>query len=180
MNDGFRQRLVGAVVLTCLALILWPIIFSESSRPLVDRRSQIPPMPQFEKYSVPAPKKPANVEPVTTNVQIDSPSKAAVIQKTSKTGQAARKQDIKLDQRGLPEPWVLQVASFSQEKNADTLVAKLKKNGYKAFFTSEKNKEKTLSRVFVGPKFKKTELDKMRKEIDKTYKVKSLIVRYEP
>jgi DedD protein len=172
MNDGFRQRLVGAIVLVCLALIVWPIIFSDSSRPVVDRRSQIPPMPEFEKYSIPEPAKPRQVEPVATDVVT-----ASNVQ-SQKSSAAAKQKQLGLDQRGLPVSWVLQVASFSQQKNASELVAKLQKRGYKAYEETATKDGKTISRVFVGPKLDKSALEKIKKDIDQSFKVKSIISRY--
>lgn len=180
MNDGFRQRLVGALVLICLAVILWPIVFSSSVRPVVDRQTQIPPMPQLEKYTVPEPQKPKGIEPIKTDTIAEPPKAVAKEQPTVKQSKAAVKQEIALDKRGLPVSWVLQVASLSQLKSAQDLVKKLKQAGYKSYSATVNVDGKKVFRVFVGPKFKKDELEKIRKKIDKAYKVSSQIVRYKP
>ena len=180
MNDGFRQRLVGALVLICLAVILWPIVFSNSVKPVVDRQTQIPPMPQLEKYTIPEPQKPKGIEPVNTDTIAEPPKAVAKKQQVVEQSKAAVKQEAALDKRGLPVSWVLQVASLSQLKSAQDLVNKLKKEGYKSYSTTVNVDNKKVFRVFVGPKFKKEELEKARKRIDKAHKVGSRIVRYKP
>jgi len=180
MNDGFRQRLVGALVLICMAVILWPIVFSNSIRPVVDRQTQIPTMPQLEKYAIPEPQKPKGVEPVNTDIIEEPPKTVAKEQSVVEQSRAAVKQEIALDKRGLPVSWTLQVASLSQLKSAQDLVKQLKKEGYKSYSTTVNVDNKKAFRVFVGPKFKKPELEKIRKKIDKAHKVSSQIVRYKP
>ncbi len=165
MNDGFRQRLVGAIVLICLALVIWPMIFTDVESPIVDRRSQIPDMPEFERYTIEQPVKPEVAAPTNTDVITDS---------TLGPGE-----EQGLDRRGLPVSWVLQVASFSKEENAQELKRKLQQKGYKAFIKTVKAGASTSSRVYTGPKLNKTQLAKDKKAIDKAYKLKSVIVRYE-
>ncbi len=67
MNDGFKQRLVGAIVLLSVALILWPVVFSDS-RPDIDQVSQIPPTPAFKKYTVPELVRPQALAPISKPV----------------------------------------------------------------------------------------------------------------
>lgn len=68
MNDGFKQRLVGALVLLSLAVIIWPIVFVETTGPGMDRSTQIPPMPAFTKFKVEQPQRPKGIVPVAEPV----------------------------------------------------------------------------------------------------------------
>ena len=181
MNSGFRQRLVGAVVLLCAALILWPVIFSDSTPLLVDRRSQIPSMPEFEKYTVREPISPANIEPVVTRskeLEPITPDVKPIDKREPKAISVPEKPS--LDDRSIPKSWVLQIASFSQEKNAEEVQAVLKKNSYKAYTRRVSTKKGRAIRVFVGPKFSRQTLAKDKKVIDKLLKVNSLVVPFEP
>ena len=45
MNDGLKQRIIGAVVLLALAVIFVPVIFDKERITPVDRKTQIPIMP---------------------------------------------------------------------------------------------------------------------------------------
>lgn len=49
MNDGLKQRIVGALVLLALGIIFIPVIFDKERIEPVDRVSQIPPEPQIER-----------------------------------------------------------------------------------------------------------------------------------
>ncbi|ARN75925.1 SPOR domain-containing protein [Oceanicoccus sagamiensis] len=178
MNDGFKQRLVGAIVLLAIALILWPVIFTDPNAIVMDRTSQIPPTPAFEEYPVAKPVRPQNITPV---VKPKPEPVAAVTEKPKPKEQAKPKAKAKpkLAGTGLPESWVLQVASFTQPKKADELKQALQKQGYKAYSRSVSTKEGKSTRVYIGPRFSKDEFTKDKTRIDKAYQVKSMVVRFE-
>jgi DedD protein len=181
MNDGFKQRLVGAIVLVSIVLILWPVIFSEGINPAVDRKSQIVSPPAFDKFTVSAPERstpmPVKLKPTTEPVEEQiSLKQQAVIKPNVKP---AIKEQPKLDSQGLPEAWVLQVASFSQRKNADEVKEALIKMGYKAYTRTIKTPEGPSTRVYVGPRFTKSAFSKDKLAIDKAFSVKSILVRFE-
>lgn len=208
MNDGFRQRLVGAVVLASILLIMWPVIFSDPNSPLVDRRSQIPEKPAFGEYVVPQPPRPANVATIDSkklqstdgaiNRASTAPAKAVPDQSVSKAKASANTSASKakpssattkptavksskpsLDQKGLPVSWVLQVASLGQSSKAKQLQVALQKKGYKAYTTSISTKEGKSTRVYIGPKFSKNAFERDKRIIDKAFKVNSMVVRFE-
>ena len=194
MNDGFKQRLVGAIVLICGALILWPVLFSDTTAPVVDQHTQIPPMPEFKKYEVPEPSRPENVIPVAdAPVEQEPPVDQAPVSDRAPAQQgrasSADKKAVKappkasstpvLDKHGLPQGWSLQVASFSQAGNADELKAKLLKLGYKAYTRTVVTKGGDVVRVYVGPKLSKRAFERDRLAIDKKFGVKSIVVKFE-
>ena len=164
MKDGFKQRLTGAMVLLVIALILWSVIFTDSDNMVMDRTSQIPPTPAFKEYRVAKPVRPQKIKPVA--------------QQPAAKGQAKVKQSPRQDKTGLPEAWVLQVASFTQSEKADQLKQALQKEGYKAFTRVAATKEAKLKQVFVGPRFTKDAFNSDKKTIDKRFKVESMIVRF--
>ncbi len=171
MNDGFKQRLVGALVLICIAVILWPIIFSDPNQEILGRSSQIPDMPVFEKYSVAKPQRPDNIEPVT----IAPVEPASTV---DNRGQPPKPQKPAQDSRGLPKSWVLQVASFSQASNARELKLALQKKGYKAFTRKVNTQQGSAIRVYIGPKLSKTAFNKSKSSIDSAFSVNSMVVRF--
>lgn len=176
MNDGFKQRLVGALVLICIAVILWPIIFSDPNQEILGRSSQIPDMPVFEKYSVAKPQRPDNIEPV-----IIAPVEPEAVKPASTAdnrGAAPKPQQPGQDSRGLPKSWVLQVASFSQASNAEELKRALQKKGYKAFTRKVGTQQGSAIRVYIGPKLSKTAFNKSKPRIDKAFSVNSMVVRF--
>jgi DedD protein len=176
MNDGLlRRRILGAFVLVCLAVILWPIIFSDVSGPFVDTRSQIPQSRTFSEYKVPEPAVPEAIAPVQSR---DIPEPKETVEKPTTSAAAAPKP--KLDTRGLPIAWVVQVGSFSDQKNARSLKTRLQKKGYKAYTeTAQTDKGQTI-RVFVGPMVSKKQSLTEKTKIDQAFNLKSKVIRYVP
>jgi DedD protein len=85
-----------------------------------------------------------------------------------------------LDSEGVPIAWILQVASVSDAGKADALRASLLKLGHKAYTKKVYRSDKVLLRVYIGPKFERAKLDKIKPEIDGVFGVQSMIVRYIP
>jgi len=175
VNDSLKQRLLGAVVMSCIALILWPVIFSDVGSPVVDRRSQIPPIPGFEKYQVEQPVRPDNIEPAVLLVASNE-SVAEVVSEPTETAAAKPL----LDKRGLPRSWVIQVASFAKKSNAKELMLALQQRGLKAYTRVQGTAKGNSTRVFVGPKLTRAALDKDRIMIDREYSLTSMIVPFNP
>ncbi|MDC3332707.1 SPOR domain-containing protein [bacterium] len=206
MNDGFKQRLIGAVVIISVLLISWPLMFSDNNLPIVSRNSQIPPMPEFEAYQpvkpvapsvrpVAAPSsvvdKPVTQTAITTNIvpaiQPDVAPKKPVKKPVAKpiikppvTKEKPVLSTASSDINGVPVAWVLQVASFTSAANADALKLDLQKRGYKAFVKVIKGSDGVVTRVYIGPKLTREALEKERSVIDKRYRVKSLVTRFKP
>lgn len=184
MNDGFRQRLVGAVVLICLGLILWPVIFTDGGGIEVDRSSRIPSAPSFEKYTLIEPQQPENVLPITRYHE-----QADLMQGPPPETRPAPPEPIKpntikpepqLTKQGLPIYWALQVASFKQDQRAKKLKKALIGQGYKVLTRSVKTPLGQAIRVYVGPKIDRSVLKKQQVKIDAAFNVKSMIVRFTP
>lgn len=76
--DRLKQRLTGAVALLLLATVAWFWLL-DSDRPVepVARTSEIPPAPAIEPFSVPEPRRPADVEPIGTVAATPPPAAPA-------------------------------------------------------------------------------------------------------
>ena len=176
MNDGFKQRLVGAIVLLLLALILWPVVFSDP-RPDIDKISQIPVTPTFKKYAVAAPVRPKAIAPISRPVEQNILAESDQAMTAQSAGKSAPPPVI--DASGLPEAWVLQVASFSLKKNANELKNQLQAKGYKAFTRTVGSGGSLSTRVYIGPRFRKDAFNADKVNIEKEFSVKSLVVRFQ-
>lgn len=180
MNDGLRQRLIGAIVLVSIALILWPLLFSDPNLPDVDRRSQIPPTPAFQSFEVPEPSRPQQTESVRSVRMQETETQLAIAnpQPVANSKPSAQPAPL-LDERGLPIAWVLQVASFSDAANANEVKQRLQKKGYKAYTTTVKLPQGNITRVYVGPKMTQEALLNIKPAIDKLLQVDAIIVRFQ-
>ncbi len=210
-----RERLVGALVLLCIGVVLWSMLFTGTVEQKVDRRTQIPPPIVIDRPQEVEPRKPANVRPVPEQVRNPKPERVARVDdapapaddetsaESTETSQvkpqpepvaavkpepepappapaAAPKKRPALDQdTRLPEAWVVQVGTFGQKANADTLKEKLQKDGHKAYLKNVKTKKGTLYRVLVGPVLVEAEAEKTRQAIADKYKIKPIVQRFE-
>lgn len=161
MDDGLKQRLVGAIVLVALAVIFIPMIFDDAKLEPEDIRVTIPPRPAMPPVKITQPEPPA-VRPQETVVAAeDAPS----------TGEAQLPQQ-------LPESWVLQVASFKERENADALRDRLRKEDYKAYVRFRPHKEPALARVFVGPELDRRVVERYKEELQQKFKLDGIVVQF--
>jgi DedD protein len=93
---------------------------------------------------------PANVQ-VATDSSTDSPETGSLEQETV----------VEDNQQSLLESagWVVQLGSFSHQKNVRELLTKLEKGGYRAFSRPVQTSAGELTKVFVGPDLQKEKLE---------------------
>ncbi len=85
-----------------------------------------------------------------------------------------------IDAEGVPVAWILQVVSLSAKANAESVRDDLISGGHKAYVKPIKRGDKTLYRVYVGPKFERARLESIKPRVDRQFGVSSMIVRYVP
>jgi len=159
MDEGLKQRLVGASVLVALAVIIVPIVFDGAGRRSGEPGSlQIPPKPEFSQRPL---QKLDELTPVPT------PAQALV----GATGEAASQPDA-----ATPHAWVVQLGAFNSRANAIVLRDKLRSNGHPAFV--ETDGDESRYRVRIGPEIDKQLADKLRDELAAEYGQAGIVVRY--
>ena len=180
MREVLKQRLVGALVIIALGVIFWPLIFVDVDRPPLDRTTQVPPMPAFDRDQIPTP------EPLDDVPKAVPVEKAIVLHESPPTAveesseEQARSEQPQLDEEGIPVAWVLQVITVSSRDKADSLRAQLIAMQLKAYHRPVKRDEQTLYRLYVGPLFDRARLDEIRLQVDEQLKVDSIVARYKP
>lgn len=179
MNQALKQRLVGALVLIALGIIFLPSIFNGGRPEQTELLKEVPPAPEVAMLELQEPirgesfiqESPRNVtqlyalEPKTTQGEkqvVENPP-----------------QQPKLDSKGLPEAWVLQVASLGDTKKAEELKKALQVKNYKAFTRSITRDNKKIVRVMIGPEIDANKLATIKKAVDRDFKVKSIVVKFE-
>ena len=239
MDDGVKQRIVGAFVLLALLVIFLPVFFDRERIDPVDRESQIPLAPELEeavvdiqeiemdltkkpasvavkptptprkvaKQTVQATPKPKPVKPVVKAPEPKPVAPAKVEPKTVAVAAAKTlptmppnnsapaktmftpKEDMpqpdavvkpSLDKNGVPQSWVLQVGSFRFEGHAKQMRDDLVNMGYRSFVRDIETANGKMTRVYVGPKLDKTRLLEAQKAVEDKYKLKGLLVKFEP
>ncbi len=74
--------------------------------------------------------------------------------------------------------WAVQVGSFGQEKNANALRDKLRKQGYASFVERIYSKSSVSYRVRIGPELDRKKAEKLRDKLASNEKLKGIVVRY--
>lgn len=178
MDDGLKQRLIGAIVLLALAVIFVPVIFDREQLQPVDRQTQIPPAPDITPVTIPEPEPDmAEVDPAPPVDEIflpDEEDQAAPVE------QPAEVEEPGLNDEGVPNAWTLQVASYSNAERAEEMRKLLAEEGYTAYTRVVRNSQGEMTRLFVGPKLDKARLLEEQKAIEEKYKVSTLLLQFKP
>jgi len=193
-EPNIKYRVTGAMVLIALAVIFLPLILDGQKK--------------NQSLDSSIPEKPISGEIILIKVDdIESSEKSEANEATTDTPIIAEKvlpleietlpksktPDIKketitnevADQR--PDrpnykstAFVIQLGSFSNKGNAQTVVDKLKSAGYKAYLKESNSKGKILNRVLVGPEIKRDQAESKIDALTKLTGLKAIIVSYDP
>ncbi len=172
MDDGLKQRLLGALVLLALAVIFIPVLFDRERMEPVNTTSQIPRTPILEIEEVPDPQQPEWSRPVEPPAQQFVPDETAVVSDAAEPDT--------LDAHGQPQAWVLQIGSFQTEQLAIAARDKLTGLGHTAYIRKVQVADETVHRVYVGPKMAKDALMTAKVAIDQALQVESLLLAFKP
>ncbi len=201
MENKLKERLVGAAVLVAVAVIFIPIILSDSPETDSISGSNIPEKPDanFSSRIIPVIKhddKSLSKDIGTDNIisedkQIkdnQKTEKETVVEKieankeksaeinSSRKENEVREAEIQANV-GL-SAWVVQLGSFSNEENAQSLNKKLRKAGYPAFVEPLNKNGQTSYRVRVGPEIKRSEAELLLKKIKDNMGMEGILVSY--
>lgn len=205
--DGLKQRVVGALVIVSLAVIFLPMIFDKPHEVKKKQLISIPIQPELPVITIDKPQKPVyklvepTKNPVTNNVVSNKVEPSVGSQTTAKP---VVKYDAKPQAKSVVKPvvkasveadtkpvagsifnqdllnnvWMVQLGTFGNHENAYKLRDQLRSKGYDGHTTKTKREGKVLIRVFSGPYADKTKAAAIKKQIDKKFKVTSLVVYF--
>ncbi|MDH3992359.1 MAG: SPOR domain-containing protein [Gammaproteobacteria bacterium] len=108
------------------------------------------------------------------------PAAAKPVQPADVPTRSTAPEKLALDKQGVPIAWILQVASVSAADKAEQLRQQLLAKDRKAYTRKIRSNGKELYRVYVGPKFERAQLERLKTDIDREFGVSSMIVRYVP
>lgn len=206
MRESVKHRLIGAAVLTAIAVLFLPSFFKDRQQYQVNTDSQIPGRPSITAVDFNEPVQPEGIEPapapetmfvpesdesavgdiaVTPPAAMEaSPPVTAVTtsQSASSVNVAAPEPapELPLNAKGLPDAWVIQVASLSAQEAANKLRDQLQAEGHKAYVRAVPTAKGNIYRVYIGPRQDKAELLAIKSQLDKRLKVNSLVLPFKP
>jgi DedD protein len=167
MEQPLKQRLIGAIILISLAIIFVPMLIGQKPT-------------ESDVISIDIPEAPKDLDSrilALPEQEIEMVAKVTI----------SDMEGVKVIKPTIPEPpkikavegitaWVVQVGSFSDQKNADALSDKLKKLGYTAFVEQSAVKQGDIYRVRIGPELNKEKADAMKVTLQKEQALKNAIV----
>jgi DedD protein len=172
LDDGLKQRLVGALVLLALAVIFLPVLFDRDPMAPVERASQIPPAPEVITVTIDPPQE---LDPPETAPE---PETMYVPEEANEVSEAPEPPGLAAD--GTPKAWVLQVASFREKDLAENLRTKLAQLNYEAYTRVVAYKNGMVHRVYVGPKLDKNSLLQQKGTIERDLGLQTLVLPFTP
>jgi DedD protein len=200
MEQKLKERLVGAAVLVAVAVIFIPIIFTDSPETEVISGSNIPEKPEtnFNSRIVPvienddktsvAPLaqknvKSENIDSGKIQKNDDLIVKQQVVAEKVISAEETNAEKISKTEIDVPasvglSAWIVQLGSFTDEDNAQSLNKKLREAGYPAFVEPLKRNNKISYRVRVGPEIKRSEANKLLKKLKEKMKLDGIVVSY--
>jgi len=173
LEEKLKHRIVGAVVLTALAVIFIPMIFDGSEQAREAYRVEIPTGPGFKRDTR------ISVAEIQTEMRSRERASAAkmpleVVDQADYSEQSGRI----LDQNGLPIGWSLQVASFRDQENAVRLRAKIRALGHGSYVLRSATNEGLFFQVLVGPSLDRDQLRQTGQALASELDLAVQIVRY--
>ena len=195
-----RERLIGAIVLVCLAVIFVPMLF-ETPTESDDHRisaTNIPEFPAaFDSKRLPLPEPPEKRKPVcserteyaggslcleersrSTAAGAPKPAEPALRQHAGAPAAEQPAGDAQKAAAAALSAWVIQVGSFTQEANARTLQEQLRAGKFPAFIETVKSADGTIYRVRVGPELDRGRAEKSRDRIARALGLKGILMPY--
>ncbi len=203
MNETTKQRLVGVIVLGCLAIIFVPMLLDGSGVTPPEIAREIPPMPTTPPVPVIEPVRPvidADLEQNGVAVAVNPEDEAemaadedeveaffsTIVARAAELEEvpgieapAAPPEDLpRLDEQGIPEGWSVRLGSFSQQSNAEALLSRVRNRGHRGYMAALDSGGQRLSGVFVGPVLTRAAADDLRRQLQEEFQLEGLVVRY--
>ena len=160
MEQGFKQRLVGAIVITSLAAIFVPMLFDDP----IDETGKL-----ISELKIPdAPGKSLDADSASLPNSIDEvimlPEPMALKEESS--GDRPVSNQVR---------WFLQVGIFGDKSNAISQQNKLRSQGFPTTISQEQGENGLLYRVRVGPELDQKRAEAMKIKINELNNIKSIL-----
>lgn len=162
-----KQHIVYALVLISMGLLLYPQLFDGK----VFQNNDAPPI----LAPLPVPQVPIYLSEIEKPLPV-LPEEWVDDEKLAAKNSAAPELDDDL----IPVSWTLQLAAFFQKENAIILRDQLRRAGYRAYQRTVALSNESMVYVYVGPELVRNKAESLLADINKTYQLKGVVVRFRP
>ncbi|TVP61238.1 MAG: sporulation protein [Halomonadaceae bacterium] len=197
--DGFKQRIIGAVVIVCLAVIFLPMMFDEPHQERTRESIDIPDQPDFPQVRIERPQTPPEDrerQPVEAPEPRDTaPSSQQSVRDSGPaspgdddsgsstpdpaptvTSTPAASQPDAPDSAALSGSYLVQLGSFGSADNARALRDRVRAKGIQAYVEQFQRGDNTLNRVFAGPFANRSDAESAKSGLDSDLQLSTLII----
>ncbi|MDQ7090375.1 MAG: SPOR domain-containing protein [Methylococcales bacterium] len=196
IDEELRNRVVGASVVTILAMIFLPMLLNDSKSESQQTELLTIPEQSLDSPSLTATLLPEGVSDVLVTEESLPPkeSKPQVLAVAKKPRPIIDESPIQLppvseipvlaapvlaapvEETLQADRWFIQVASFNREENAFSFRDKLRNQGFSALVSSALSKGRTVYRLRVGPELSKPRAKEIKTKLNQLNNVKSIII----
>lgn len=179
-----RQRVVGALVLACVAVIVVPMLLDGEGINAPELDVRVPPAPTPSPPAEPQPRTPSGEMPTPTLPPAPGPD----VTPTDEPGTAADDEaeppaseegaDV-LNDAGLLQGWSVRLGTFGSAANAENLMRELRADGYQAYTRVIRRESGTLTAVLVGPVMEREEAGRLRDTLAGDYGLDGMVVEFD-
>jgi len=187
IDESLRNRIVGASVVTFLAMIFLPMLLNDPKED--DSQIELLTIPKklADSPSLTATILPDNVNDVVGDIAMQTVKDDALqpLVTASKKNLPGDDKPKKLLSPVLNTPisdslqaerWFIQVASFNREENAVAFRDKLRGQGFAAIVSTALLKGRTVYRLRVGPELSKQRAKVIKMKLNQLNNVKSIVI----
>lgn len=180
-----RQRVVGTLVLVCLAIIVVPMLLDGEGVNAPELDVNVPPAPTPRSSAEPRPLAPSGEMPTPTLPPApdpDPPTADASDTTPSEASDQEPEEDASADglnDAELLEGWSVRLGTFGSAANAENLMRELRADGHRAYTRVLRRDSGTLTAVLVGPVMERDEAGRLRDELATDYELDGMVVEFE-
>jgi len=161
MKAQSKHRLIGSLVLLAVLAVFLPLLFHH---PHPELQAQV-------SSSIPTP-------PAMQDIKLQLAKTAKASKKLTSKKPSGEISKISATLLKTPKAWTLQVATFSNQKNAQHLLQTLRNKGFDAYTKAVKLNNKTYTKVYVGPQIDQGRLKDLQRKLKKQYRLNGVIAKY--
>jgi DedD protein len=181
VNSQIKQRVVGAIVLVALAVIFIPLLLTGKGE-LESRiddgtveppELQLPPVPE-----APEPPRLDNAAIVPLDQADEAAADAAPVPEPAAGIPPVEPAAAGAPLAAQPSGWVVQLGSFTSQKNALALRDSLRGKGYASFVEPITTGKDTAYRVRVGPELTPEAAERLKQKLAADLKMNGLVQQY--
>ena len=185
MNIAMKQRLIGTVVIGCLAIIFIPVLLDGEGVSPPEMTGSIPDSPPMPVIPVIEPVRPAISSDTVSIAETRAETRAETNTESSRQATNAGNAQAPpaperptLDTAGVPESWTVRLGSFGEKSNAEALVSRLRDQKYKGFSRSLNSSRGLLTGVYVGPVLTESEAGRLQQELAEEFELEGVVVQF--